>query len=347
MLLLVPSDHAVANSAAFRKAVMAGAASAEEGNIVTFGIKATRPETGFGWLQSGAETHKGVMKLERFIEKPDAARAVELLADPKYLWNAGVFLARADVLIDAFRTHAPDILAGVEAALAGAISDLDFTRLDEAAWAGVPEESIDYAVMEKATNVSVVSFDEQWSDLGSWESVWQESTKDKNGNARSENTTVFDCENTLLRSESSEIELVGIGLKNVVAVAMRDAVMVADLSESQNVKKAVETLKKRGAKQAVQLPVDHRPWDADPGRPVSGQTHPRPPRRIAESAKPRAPVGTLDRCGGHRAGHRGRRGQTAEREPVGLYPAGRHPPHGKPRQGADGADRGADRHLSG
>lgn len=260
MLLLVPSDHAVANSAAFRKAVMAGAVSAEEGNIVTFGIKATRPETGFGWLQSGAETHKGVMKLERFIEKPDAARAVELLADPKFLWNAGVFLARADVLIDAFRTHAPDILAGVEAALAGATSDLDFTRLDETAWAQVPEESIDYAVMEKATNVSVVSFEEQWSDLGSWESVWQESTKDKNGNARSENTTVFDCENTLLRSESSEIELVGIGLKNVVAVAMRDAVMVADLSESQNVKKAVETLKKRGAKQAVQLPVDHRPW---------------------------------------------------------------------------------------
>lgn len=260
MLLLVPSDHAVANSTAFRRAVKMGEAAAAEGNIVTFGIKATRPETGYGWLESGAETHEGVMKLERFVEKPNAKRAAELLADERYLWNAGVFLSRADVLIEAFRAHAPEILKGVEAALAGASTDLDFTRLDGGAWNTVPEDSIDFAVMEKATNVSVVRFDDQWSDLGSWESVWQESAKDKSGNARSDNTTVFDCENTLLRSESDEIELVGIGLKNVVAVAMRDAVMVADMSEAQNVKKAVDTLKKRGAKQAVQLPVDHRPW---------------------------------------------------------------------------------------
>jgi mannose-1-phosphate guanylyltransferase/mannose-1-phosphate guanylyltransferase/mannose-6-phosphate isomerase len=171
-----------------------------------------------------------------------------------------VFLARADVMIAAFRAHAPGVLDAVEAALDKASTDLTFTRIDPEIWAGVPDISIDYAVMEKADNVSVVRFDGKWSDLGSWEAVWQESSQDGAGNALTANTTAFDCENTLLRSESDEIELVGIGLKNIVAVAMRDAVMVADMSDSQNVKKAVATLKKRGAKQAVQFPVDHRPW---------------------------------------------------------------------------------------
>lgn len=260
LLLLVPSDHAISDAAAFRAAVTAGAMAAEEGQIVTFGIAASRPETGFGWLESGAQTHPSVMKLEQFIEKPDKKRAEDLLKDKRYLWNAGVFLARADVMIAAFRAHAPGVLSAVEAALDKASDDLNFTRIDPEIWAGVPDISIDYAVMEKADNVSVVRFDGKWSDLGSWEAVWQESSQDDAGNALTANTTAFDCENTLLRSESGEIELVGIGLKNVVAVAMRDAVMVADMSDSQNVKKAVAALKKRKAKQAVQFPVDHRPW---------------------------------------------------------------------------------------
>lgn len=260
LMLLVPSDHAVAEPLQFRAAVELGRAAAEAGQIVTFGIAPSRAETGYGWLEAGAMTHPGVHRLERFIEKPDAARAAALLADPRYLWNAGVFLAKASTMIEAFRAHAPAILADVEAALAAATRDLGFTRIDPVAWARVAEDSIDYAVMEKARNVSVVRFEGHWSDLGSWESVWQETAKDTEGNARSDNTTAFDCENTLLRSESPEIELVGIGLKNIVAVAMRDAVMVADMSEAQNVKKAVSTLKARGAKQAVQFPVDHRPW---------------------------------------------------------------------------------------
>lgn len=260
LMLLVPSDHAIADASAFRAVVAAGAVAAREGQIVTFGIAADRAETGFGWLESGAETHPQVMKLERFIEKPDQATAETLLADKRYLWNAGVFLVRADVMVDAFRAHAPDVLSAVEAAMAAATQDLTFTRIDPEIWATVPDISIDYAVMEKADNVSVVRFDGKWSDLGSWEAVWQESEQDDAGNALTANTTAFDCQNTLLRSESDEIELVGIGLKNIVAVAMRDAVMVADMSDSQNVKKAVSTLKQRKAKQAVQFPVDHRPW---------------------------------------------------------------------------------------
>ncbi|UWR24419.1 mannose-1-phosphate guanylyltransferase/mannose-6-phosphate isomerase [Sulfitobacter sp. S190] len=260
LILLVPSDHAIADADAFREAVEIGRSAAEAGRIVTFGVAPTRAETGYGWLEAGDALDPGVHALNRFIEKPDAAKAETLFAQDRYLWNAGVFLARASVLVDAFRTHAPQIHDRVAAALDAGQTDLDFTRLDPALWSEVPEDSIDYAIMEKAQNVAVVRFGGQWSDLGSWESVWQESERDASGNARSDNTTVFDCENTLLRSEADDIELVGIGLKNTVAVAMRDAVMVADLSQSQNVKKAVSVLKERGAKQAQHFPVDHRPW---------------------------------------------------------------------------------------
>ena len=260
LVLLVPADHAVADPEAFRRAVRLGRAAAGEGRIVTFGIAPTRPETGYGWLEQGPASHEGVHRLERFVEKPDADTAGRLLADGRHLWNAGVFLASARALVDAFRAHAPQILETAGQALDAATGDLGFTRLDPGLWARVPEESIDYAVMEKAENVSVVRFEGQWSDLGSWESVWQESPQDPAGNVVSAHATALDCEGSLLRSEDPGIELVGIGLKNVVAVAMRDAVMVADISDSQNVKQAVGMLKAREAKQAVQFPVDHRPW---------------------------------------------------------------------------------------
>ncbi len=260
LVLLVPSDHAIADPEAFRRAVQAGRVAAEDGRIVTFGITPSRAETGYGWLEIGDTLHPGVHVLNRFIEKPDAEAAKRLFGDPQNLWNAGVFLARADTMIAAFQAHAADIHDQVAAALAAGTTDLGFVRIDPALWADVREDSIDYAVMEKADNVAAVRFDGRWSDLGSWESVWQEAERDAQGNALSANTTAFDCENTLLRSESGEIELVGIGLKNTVAVAMRDAVMVADLSDSQNVKQAVQTLKARGAKQAQHFPVDHRPW---------------------------------------------------------------------------------------
>lgn len=260
ILLLVPSDHAVADDEAFRDAVALGLPAAEAGEIVTFGITPTRPETGYGWLESGGPLMPGVEKLLRFVEKPDAARAGALFASGRHLWNAGVFLARAEVLIEAFRLYAPHILDTVAAALDAAQSDLGFCRIDPACWRKVEENSIDYAVMEKAQNIALVRFPGQWSDLGGWEAVWQESPRDAQGNAVSANATALDCEGSLLRSEQAGIELVGIGLKNIVAVAMQDAVMVADLSQAQHVKKAVSVLKQKGAKQAVQLPVDHRPW---------------------------------------------------------------------------------------
>ncbi|KAA9006796.1 mannose-1-phosphate guanylyltransferase/mannose-6-phosphate isomerase [Histidinibacterium aquaticum] len=260
LILIGPSDHAMEAPGSFREAIVRGSAAAREGRIVTFGIRPDRPETGYGWLEAGETTHEGVQALTRFIEKPDAARAAELLSDPDNLWNAGIFLASAGTLVEAFKTHAPTIHDSVQAALQAARKDLNFTRIDEALWAEVPEDSIDYAVMEKARNVSVVPYDGHWSDLGSWEAVWKETEKDALGNGLSDNATALNCKGTLLRSEDPGIEIVGIGLENVVAVAMKDAVMVADMSDSQNVKQAVTLLKEKGASQAVQLPRDYRPW---------------------------------------------------------------------------------------
>ena len=204
------------------------------------------------------------MPLARFVEKPDAARAAAMIADGDHLWNAGIFLFAAKDILAAFETHAPALMAPVRAAVEGAEADLGFLRLDAAAWARAEEISVDYAVMEKAGAIpgaiSVVPFTGAWSDLGSWEAVLRESGPDAAGNATSGAALALDCENTLLRSESGDLELVGLGLKNVVAVATPDAVLVADATRAQDVKKVVDALKAKGAKQATQFPRDHRPW---------------------------------------------------------------------------------------
>ncbi len=260
LMLLVPSDQMVADAAAFRAAVDRGAVAARAGRIVTFGIAPTHAETGYGWLECGPVTHPGVQALTRFIEKPAAAVAEALLADPRCLWNAGMFLMRADVLIAAARAHVPDVLVAAEAALAAAQSDLGFVRLAAGPWAGVSNISIDHAIMERAANLSVVRFEGRWTDLGSWAAVWAEAARDDTGTAVQGRATAMGCEDTLLRSDHDGVELIGIGLKNVVAVAMRDAVMVADLGSAQSVRLAVEVLRAKGARQATAFDRDHRPW---------------------------------------------------------------------------------------
>ena len=200
------------------------------------------------------------MPLKRFVEKPDLANATEMLAAGNYKWNAGIFLFRAVDIIEAFRTHAPDLMKPVKKAVETAAPDLGFLRLNPESWAQAEDISIDYAVMEKATNMSVVPFDAAWSDLGGWDAVWRESGPDQDGVVTGDSATAIDCRNTLLRSDSEHLEVVGIGLDNIIAVAMNDAVLVADKSRAQDVKKAVSALKEKGAAQAIAFPKDHRPW---------------------------------------------------------------------------------------
>ncbi|MBR9823391.1 MAG: mannose-1-phosphate guanylyltransferase/mannose-6-phosphate isomerase [Rhodobacteraceae bacterium] len=260
VMLVAPSDHVVPDAAAFHAAVEKGLAAIEAGDLVTFGITPTHPETGYGYLELSAATSGEPVKLSRFVEKPDEAKATEMLAAGNFLWNAGIFLFRARDILAAFEAFAPQLMAPVKAALSEAKPDLGFLRLAPEAWAGAEDISIDYAVMEKAANLSVVPFTAGWSDLGGWDAVWRETGPDANGVATSGEATAIDCTNSLLRSESENLEVVGIGLDNIMAVAMNDAVLVADMSRAQDVKKAVEALKKKGAAQATHFPKDHRPW---------------------------------------------------------------------------------------
>ena len=260
IVLIAPSDHIIADSEKFDMAVAAGCEIADAGRIVTFGVEPSRPETGYGYLELGAAHNGRPQPLKRFVEKPDAGTAAEMVAGGRHLWNAGIFLSRADALVAAFETYAPGYVAPVRQAIAAAVEDLGFTRLDAEAWRGLPDESIDYAVMEKANNLSVVPLSSGWNDLGGWDSVWQEMDKTDDGVATSGQTLALDCRNSLLRSENEAVQLVGIGLENIVAVAMEDAVLVVDKARAQNVKVAIETLKTREVRQATTLPRDHRPW---------------------------------------------------------------------------------------
>ncbi len=262
VMLVAPSDHVMPDAAAFRAAVAAGMEAVKAGQIVTFGISPDRPETGYGYLQL-ATTPDGsgtAVALTRFVEKPDAQRAVEMLKDGSYLWNSGIFLFRAADILAAFKTHAPKLIAPVQAAVDDAKVDLGFLRLAPGPWSKAEDISIDYAVMEKSENLSVVPFTSGWSDLGGWDAVWREAGPDISGVVVSSNATAIDCSDTLLRSESDSLELVGIGLKDIIAVAMPDAVLVAHMDRAQDVKRAVEALKARKAKQAQVFPRDFRPW---------------------------------------------------------------------------------------
>ncbi len=177
-----------------------------------------------------------------------------------FLWNAGIFLFSAQAIIDAYADHAPNLMPPVKRAVDDAKSDLGFLRLDPAAWATADSISIDFAVMEKAGNLSVVPFTGHWSDLGSWAAVQQESGVDSDGVATSGPVTAIECENALLRSENEGLELVGLGLKNTMVVAMPDAVLVADMSRTQDVGQVVKTLRAKGVAQADSFARDHRPW---------------------------------------------------------------------------------------
>ena len=264
LMLVAPSDHVIPDAAGFRAAVQGATEAAQAGQLVTFGIRPDRAETGYGWLEMSqapsADFAPEPQPLKRFVEKPDSASARAMLEGGQHLWNAGIFLFSVQTIIAAFEAHAPEMLTQVRTAVDQAEQDLGFTRLMPDAWAQVEDISIDYAVMEKADNLSVVPYGGVWSDLGGWDAVWRETGPDEAGVVATESATAIDCENTLLRADDPQQQLVGIGLTDIIAVAMPDAVLVAHKDRAQDVKKAVAALKAKGAKQAETLPRDYRPW---------------------------------------------------------------------------------------
>ena len=260
VLLVAPSDHVIPDTLAFHRAVSAGLNAVNASRIVTFGIQPNRPETGYGYLEVGSGSADGAIPLNRFVEKPEISAAQKMLDAGNYYWNAGIFLFRARDMLDAFSEHCPEILDHVKRSVENGKEDLDFFRLDQAAWSECPSVSIDYAIMEKITNLSVIPYKGKWSDLGGWDAVWAEMGPDERGVALSQNAHAIDCSDTLLRSESAGQQIVGIGLEDIVAIAMPDAVLVAHKSRAQDVKRAVEVLKLGGLSQAESFPKDHRPW---------------------------------------------------------------------------------------
>lgn len=262
IMLVAPSDHVIDDSDAFQASVGKGLTAVARGDLITFGIRPTRAETGYGYLEvaSPLDETGDPIRLASFVEKPDAARAQAMLATGNHLWNAGIFLFAARDIIAAFERHAPALLETVRRAVAEAQADLGFLRLAAEPWAVADTVALDYAIMERADNLSVVPYDSGWSDLGDWEAVWTHMRPDARGVALSGAATALDCRNTLLRSENEGLEIVGLGLDNIVAVAMNDAVLIADKSRAQDVRKVVEALQARGVVQAETFPKDHRPW---------------------------------------------------------------------------------------
>jgi len=260
ILVVAPSDHVISDVKAFQLAIEEAYKVALDGHLVTFGIKPTHPETGYGYLELSKISTTQAVPLKAFVEKPDLINAKKMFQSENFLWNSGIFLFQARDIIKAFKKYSPSDLDAVNLSLENSINDLGFCRLNLTDWMKTENISIDYAIMEKSDNLSVVPFRAGWSDLGGWDAVWRENVSKNNGVKTSNNVTTIDCENSLIRSEDDSIEVVGIGLKNIITIAMRDAVLVADISKSQDVKKAVDILKEKKVSQATQFPKDHRPW---------------------------------------------------------------------------------------
>lgn len=258
ILLVLPADHLIENTAAFVQAVQAALPLAREGRLMTFGVVPTAPETGYGYIRCGAALGDDLFELERFVEKPDAATAQGYLDEGGYLWNSGMFLLRAATYLDELGKHAPDMLDACQKAMSSSSADLDFVRPDADAFAACPSDSIDYAVMEKTAAGGVVSLDCGWSDVGAWSALWEVAAQDEQGNACTGDVLLHDCRNSYFRSDSRLVAATGV--ENLVVVETADAILVANREQVQGVKNLVSMLRDQDRTEATLHRRVYRPW---------------------------------------------------------------------------------------
>jgi len=265
LLLVLPSDHTIANARAFRDAVAVGAQAAADGALVTFGIKPATPETGYGYIRRGAPLAgaPGCYAVARFVEKPDRPTAESYLADGGFLWNSGMFLFRADRFLAELDGLEPAMLAACRDAVAGGRQDLDFERLDRDAFARAPSISIDYAVMERTGNAAVVPVDIGWSDVGSWSALWDIAGKDGAGNVTRGDVMLKDTRNSYVRSDDRLVA--AIGIEDLVIVATDDAVLVAAKDRVQDVRAVTDHLKASNRSEHALHTTVYRPWGSYQG----------------------------------------------------------------------------------
>ncbi|ERH49279.1 mannose-1-phosphate guanylyltransferase/mannose-6-phosphate isomerase [Pseudomonas sihuiensis] len=260
LLLVLPADHVIEDLPVFHSALGVARKAAEQGEMVLFGIPAERPETGYGYIRTGERSGLpgGVLSVEQFVEKPDLATASEFVAQGDYVWNSGMFLFRCSRYLEELQRHDQDIYDTCQLALSRSKSDLQFIRIDPSSFECCPDNSIDYAVMEKTDRACVVPLAAGWNDVGSWSALWDVQDKDDQGNSRSGDVVIHDSQDCLAHSQSKLVTLVG--LKDVVVVETKDAVMVAHKDRVQDVKQLVNTLTCDGRAEAQNHCQVYRPW---------------------------------------------------------------------------------------
>jgi mannose-1-phosphate guanylyltransferase/mannose-6-phosphate isomerase len=260
LMLVLPSDHAIGEVPSFLAAVDCAAVAARQGRLVTFGITADRPETGYGYIRRGAPIAgaEGAFAVAAFVEKPDRARAQSYIAAREYCWNSGIFLFPAALYLEELERRHPTMMVACRGAFEKAKRDLDFLRLDPSAFAAAESTSVDYAVMEHTEHAAIVPVDMGWSDVGTWDALWQISAKDAAGNSALGDVILEDAHDCYVRAEHG---LVGaLGVDNLVIVATADAVIVARRDRAQDVKQIVARLEREGRSEAKTHPLVHRPW---------------------------------------------------------------------------------------
>lgn len=257
-MLVLAADHAIQDIEAFHAAVLAEEQESVDNKLVTFGIVPTKPETGYGYIKKGEQVKNSVFKVNSFVEKPDLETAKNYLEQKCYLWNSGMFMFKASVYLDELKKFRPDILAACKESLSSASTDLDFIRLNSDVFAECPDESIDYAVMEKTQDCVVIPLDADWSDIGSWTSLWEISEKDEHENVSHGDVINYNSRNNYIYSEGSLISTVGVN--NLIIVQTKDALLVAQQDNVQDIKKIVEILKKQKRSEHISHREVYRPW---------------------------------------------------------------------------------------
>lgn len=259
ILLVLPADHLIGDMASFAEAVGKALPLASDGWLVTFGIRPEAPETGFGYIKRGEKVADGAFRVERFVEKPDAATARGYVEAGDFEWNSGMFLFKASRYLEELQQYAPAIHASSKAAFDDARSDLDFVRIDPQAFAASPDDSIDYAVMEKTARAAVVPVSCAWSDIGSWDALWAASERDPSGNRLEGDIIAIDCHDCFVRGTDRRL-VATLGLEDIVIVDTPDAVLVASRARVQDVKRLVDAIKAAGRQEHLFHRKVYRPW---------------------------------------------------------------------------------------
>lgn len=257
VLLVLAADHVINNTPAFQQAVEQALPLARGGQLVTFGIVPSSAETGYGYIKRG-EKSGNAYRVDSFIEKPDLSTAEFYLQSGEYYWNSGMFMFRADIYLQQLQKFRPDIYAACEAAMTEQVADLEFVRVNKTAFEACPSDSIDYAVMEKTEHAVAVPLDAGWNDVGGFAALWQVSAKDSDGNVLCGDVLALDSENSYVRSDDKLVA--AIGVKDLVVISTKDAVLVAHKDQAQQVKQIVNQLAQMGRSEAVFHREVYRPW---------------------------------------------------------------------------------------